>query len=207
MTFRYSATLGGFDDTPLVDFARDKEVIAFREHFYTVNEVPHVTCVVTYQDAIAPPAALQAAREIPPRPAPLRAPGYVRYMDDFALFGDDKSALKRAYGAIEAFAQDELKLALKSRATILAPVREGLPFLGWNLHRGTQRIRPHILRRLRRRLRHRAWERRSGRIAELMFGAALRSALTHLAHGDTQVLRRGWLCAFKDERRAFDDEL
>ncbi|MFN0008281.1 MAG: hypothetical protein ACKVXR_10260 [Planctomycetota bacterium] len=45
MTFRYSATLGGFDDTPLSDFARDKEVIAFRENFYVVNEVPHVTCI------------------------------------------------------------------------------------------------------------------------------------------------------------------
>jgi len=69
LTFRYSATLGGFDDTPLVDFIRDKEVIAFRESFYAVNEVPHVTCVLTYQDAIVPRAALEAAREIPPRPA------------------------------------------------------------------------------------------------------------------------------------------
>ena len=43
MTFRYSATLGGFDDTPLVDFIRDKEVLSFREHFYAVNEVPHLT--------------------------------------------------------------------------------------------------------------------------------------------------------------------
>jgi len=73
MTFRYSATLGGFDDTPLVDFARDKEVIAFRENFYVVNEVPHVTCVITYQDAIVPQAALDAAREIAPRP-PANAP-------------------------------------------------------------------------------------------------------------------------------------
>lgn len=68
-TFRYSATLGGFDDTPLVDFARDKEIVAFREHFYTVNEVPHLTCVVHYQDAIVPAEALQAAREIQPRMA------------------------------------------------------------------------------------------------------------------------------------------
>lgn len=75
VTFRYSATLGGFDDTPLSDFARDKEVIAFREHFYTVNEVPHVTCVVTYQDAVVPQAALQAAREIPPRAAPAQGNG------------------------------------------------------------------------------------------------------------------------------------
>jgi len=68
LTFRYSATLGGFDDNALVDFARDKEVIAFREHFYVVNEVPHLSCIVHYQDAIVPRAALEAAREIPARP-------------------------------------------------------------------------------------------------------------------------------------------
>lgn len=68
LTFRYSATLGGFDDTPLVDFTRDKEVIAFREHFYLVNEVPHLSCVVHYQDAVVPQLALDAAREIPSRP-------------------------------------------------------------------------------------------------------------------------------------------
>ena len=54
VTFRYSATLGGFDDTALVDFTRDKEVITLREHFYLVNDTPHLTCVVTYQDAIVP---------------------------------------------------------------------------------------------------------------------------------------------------------
>ncbi|MBI5362393.1 MAG: RNA-dependent DNA polymerase [Planctomycetes bacterium] len=123
----------------------------------------------------------------------LGATGYVRYMDDFALFGDDQLALKHAHGAIEAFARDELHLALKTRATILAPVREGLPFLGWNLRRGTQRIRPKNLCRLRRRLRHRAWELRTGRIDASIFAASLRSASTHLAHGDTLDLRRRWL--------------
>lgn len=63
MTFRYSATLGGFDSEPLRDFLRDKEVIAFREHFFCVNDVPHLTCIVTYQTAIVPQAALDAARE------------------------------------------------------------------------------------------------------------------------------------------------
>jgi superfamily II DNA helicase RecQ len=69
-TFRYSATLGGFDDGVLQDFVRDKEVVAFREHFYAVNEVPHVTCVLTYQDAVVPAAVLQLAHEIPPRERP-----------------------------------------------------------------------------------------------------------------------------------------
>lgn len=66
LTFRYSATLGGFDDTALVDFTRDKEVIAFREHFYAVNETPHLTCIVHYQDAVVPQAALEYARQAAP---------------------------------------------------------------------------------------------------------------------------------------------
>ena len=119
--------------------------------------------------------------------------GYVRYMDDFALFADNKLALQRAHGAIEAFVRDELRLALKTRATILAPVREGLPFLGWRLYPGTMRVRPQNLQRLRRRVRHRAWEHRTGRIDDSVLEAALRSAFTHLAVGDTLALRRGWM--------------
>ena len=73
MTFRYSATLGGFDDTPLCAFIRDKELLSLREHFFAVNEVPHLACVVTYRDAVVPPEVLQAAREIP-RPQPSQSP-------------------------------------------------------------------------------------------------------------------------------------
>ena len=52
ITFRYSATLGGFDDTAFAEFIRDKEVLSFREHFYLLNDVPHLTCVVSYQDPV-----------------------------------------------------------------------------------------------------------------------------------------------------------
>ena len=69
LTFRYSATLGGFDDTALIDFTRDKEVIAFREHFYVVNEVPHLSCIVHYQDAVIPPEVMEEARRVPRRNA------------------------------------------------------------------------------------------------------------------------------------------
>lgn len=75
-TFRYSASLGGFDDTPLTQFVRDKEVLAFREHFFTVNEVPHLACVVTWQEAVVREENLQLARELrePPAIDPSRAP-------------------------------------------------------------------------------------------------------------------------------------
>lgn len=66
-TFRYSATLGGFDDTSLSNFVRDKEVISFREHFFTVNEVPHLACVLIWQDALVASEDLETARSIQPR--------------------------------------------------------------------------------------------------------------------------------------------
>lgn len=63
-TFRYSATLGGFDETPLASFLRDKEVLAFREHFFHINDTPHLTCIVTWQDAVVGEAELEAARAL-----------------------------------------------------------------------------------------------------------------------------------------------
>ena len=76
ITFRYSATIGGFDDSALCEFIRDKEVLSFREHFYSVNDVPHLTCVVSYQDPVISPRDLDAARQIEQDPG--GAQGYSR---------------------------------------------------------------------------------------------------------------------------------
>ncbi len=66
LTFRYSASVGGFDDSPLSEFVRDKDVLSFREHFFRVNEIPHLTCVISYEDrAVAAPSvpvAMPAAK-------------------------------------------------------------------------------------------------------------------------------------------------
>ncbi len=73
-TLRYSESLGGFDGRPLDDFTRHVELIAFREHFFLVNDVPHVLCVVTWQS----PALSNGGDNDEPEPAgldgPLRAP-------------------------------------------------------------------------------------------------------------------------------------
>ncbi len=62
-TLRYTATLGGFDERPVQEFARHKEVVVFREHFFTVHDVPNLACVLTWQDAaVTEPDALPAPR-------------------------------------------------------------------------------------------------------------------------------------------------
>ena len=120
----------------------------------------------------------------------LRVPGYLRYMDDFGLLADSKSRLVSARDAVEGFLGEELQLALKARATVLAPSTQGMPFLGWRVYRGMLRLRPSNRRRMRARVRHRLWEYRTRRIDEEHLCASLRSVCEHLRHGNTLSLRR-----------------
>ncbi len=54
-TLRYSDTLGGFADEALQQFLRDKSLLAFREHFFCVHDVPHLLCVVSCQESATRP--------------------------------------------------------------------------------------------------------------------------------------------------------
>lgn len=120
----------------------------------------------------------------------LRVPGYVRYMDDFVLFADEKAPLAAWHDEVAGFLAQRLGLELKQRATLLAPARQGLPFLGWRLYRGTTRLRPQNLRRTRARLRRRVWEHRTGRIDDQRLLASVASVMEHLRHGRSAGLRR-----------------
>lgn len=117
--------------------------------------------------------------------------GYVRYMDDFVLFGDSKHLLEeRRAEVVQWLAAHHLQP--KESATILAPVRQGLPFLGFNLHRGITRLRPENLRRTRHKLRQRQRQWECGAIDDRRLADCTRSVLAHLNHGNTMALRRSW---------------
>jgi ATP-dependent DNA helicase RecQ len=48
ITLRFSSTLDGFDDTPLRDFIKDKEVVSMQNHFFIKNDSPYLTIVINY---------------------------------------------------------------------------------------------------------------------------------------------------------------
>jgi RNA-directed DNA polymerase len=78
--------------------------------------------------------------------------GYVRYMDDFVAWGDDREALTDVRSRIEAFLADNLKLSLKRRSPVTT-VGRGMTFLGyrvfaWGLLPGA-RMKRRFIRRLR----------------------------------------------------------
>ena len=120
----------------------------------------------------------------------LRARGYVRYMDDLLLFADSKASLRDAHGRIRAFLEEGLRLELKAEATVLAPVSEGVPFLGLRLWPGAVRLDGAGKRRFLRALRSGAEDLRCGRRSEEGLSASMRSRLGHAAHADTLGLRR-----------------
>ena len=91
----------------------------------------------------------------------LRPCAYVRYMDDFVLWGRGRQEMSGWLTAIRAFLSDALGLILKDSATEIAPAARGLSFLGFRIlpdrirlgQRSLQRLRGH-LRRFRKK-----WER------------------------------------------------
>jgi hypothetical protein len=127
----------------------------------------------------------------------------LRYMDDFVLFADSKPWLRQAHAEI-ARHLGAFGLELKARATVLAPARQGLPFLGFRIYRSTVRLRPDNLRRTRARLRQHQWQFDHGVLDEYRLADCTRSVTAHLAHGDTLALRRSW---FTDKDTAADRQL
>jgi ATP-dependent DNA helicase RecQ len=48
ITLRFNSVLDGFDDAPLRDFIKDKEVISIRDHFFVRNDQPYLAVVINY---------------------------------------------------------------------------------------------------------------------------------------------------------------
>jgi len=136
----------------------------------------------------------------------LRPGGYVRYMDDMVLFGDNKQTLWSHADACREFLGAHLRLTLKPRATLLAPVDQGLPFLGRRVFPHLIRLRRENLRRSLDRLRRKHQRLLSGRLNADAWERSLASTFAHLAmaddHADTRALRRRVAQCFCQESNA-----
>jgi hypothetical protein len=95
----------------------------------------------------------------------LRVPGYLRYMDDFILWGHEREVLMKAREGVEK-ALDGIGLQLKKRAHP-EKVRGGVPFLGHTVH--PFRMEPDRRARVRffRKIRSLEWQANEGIIDEL----------------------------------------
>jgi hypothetical protein len=124
--------------------------------------------------------------------------GYVRYVDDFALFADDKRTLWRWREAIVARLA-QLRLTIHEAQAIPRPVGDGSPFLGFVIYPAHRRLKPRkghaFVRRLKRMLA--AGDGADDAHAmEATVVASLQGWINHVRYGDTWGLRQKTLRVF-----------
>lgn len=119
----------------------------------------------------------------------LHCHGYVRYADDFLLFGDDKSELRARRVEIITFLET-LRLRLHEERAQVFPTRDGIPFLGFRLFTDHRRLRKDNARDFTRRLRALSQAYAAGELDWDKLGERVTSWVAHARFGDTYRLRQ-----------------
>jgi len=120
----------------------------------------------------------------------LRPELYLRYVDDFVLFGDDQGHLNRLAGRVREFLES-LRLVLHDRKCRVYRCAGGVTLLGWRILPGQVRLaRPNVVR-MRRRLKKMAALHDAGQLPLEDVRQRVQAWLGHAAFGDTWQLRRG----------------
>ncbi len=118
---------------------------------------------------------------------------YLRYMDDMLFFADTKRTLYGVLDMVEHFIDTRLLLRLKASATQVAPVSEGIPFLGFRIFSGMIRVQRKSLRRFQKRLRYMESAFVNGEISMEELSASIQSMIAHMSHANTQRMRQSLL--------------
>lgn len=119
----------------------------------------------------------------------LRVPGYVRYVDDLAIFHDDPHALRAVRDALRECLAAR-RLSPHPRKTWIAPTSDSATFLGFELAPGGRRRLPaDNVRRFRNRLRGLRDRWRAGSVTADDVQARIGAWVAHASHADTWRLR------------------
>jgi len=115
--------------------------------------------------------------------------GYVRYMDDFALWHNDREVLAAMAREIETFASEELGLTLKPPR--IQQVGVGMDFLGHRVHREGNRLNRRSRRRFKLKVDSIDKNLRCGDLSEAEAQERLTAAVAFTRHAACTNWRRG----------------
>ncbi len=113
---------------------------------------------------------------------------YLRYVDDFALFSDNKAKLYEWKGAVIARLALE-RLTIHEAATQVLPTRCGIPWLGFVLYPTHRLIKRRNAVNFTRRLERNLDAYRTGRISFAELDAGVKGWINHVRYADTWGLR------------------
>jgi hypothetical protein len=115
---------------------------------------------------------------------------YIRYMDDFVFFHNDKEQLKQWKKETERFLYENLALTLKDSASYLNRSCHGLSYLGARIFPNMLRIHPDTLRRSKKGFSKRRHEYEHGLIDEATYLLSLNSLHAHIRFFTNTSFRR-----------------
>ena len=118
----------------------------------------------------------------------LKCVAYVRYVDDLLLFADDKRVLWEWKTRLAEFLP-ALRLVAHPRKTVVYPVADGIPFLGWQIYPTHRRLKRANVRAFVRRFREQVAALQRGEMTFDELTTRTRSWIAHAEHGDTFHLR------------------
>jgi RNA-directed DNA polymerase len=122
---------------------------------------------------------------------------YVRYVDDFALFHDDKALLADWRARIVDFMATRLRLRLHENAAHVQPCATGIPWLGFVVWPDRRRVKARKVVQATRRLQalYDAWC--NDEISFGEFDASVQGWINHVRHADSLGLREHVLGRFE----------
>ena len=115
---------------------------------------------------------------------------YIRYMDDFVVFTDDRSGIRGLLDRMRAYLNDELGLKVKENGVVINTSMHGLGFLGVRIFPSTVRLHRKNLTRCLRKIRLREREYSRGQIDEERLVLSVSSIVAHMAQFNTLTLRK-----------------
>jgi retron-type reverse transcriptase len=119
----------------------------------------------------------------------LKVEKYLRYVDDFALFSNDREFLVDARYSIEEYLAG-LRLKIHPVKSQLFETNSGANFLGFRILPDRIRVRTENLRRGKRRLKKMQDDYIQGKISLEKVSQSIQSWFAHLEHGDTWQLKQ-----------------
>ena len=120
----------------------------------------------------------------------LSLPYYIRYMDDFVVFDNDKEKLKEVRDKLIEFAHCELCLKTKERAVFIQKRENGIGFLGYRVFRGLIRIKNKNVHRMKRKILFAERRFHAGEISEEQLAASVQSMIVYFKLANSRNLMR-----------------
>lgn len=119
----------------------------------------------------------------------LQIKGYVRYVDDFAVFGEDKIQLIFIKSQLSDYLAIHLRLTLHPKKTVIFPTDNGISFLGQRVFPEYRLLKNENLRRFKKRLKKRVKLYKAGKITPAKMECQLNSWRGHAMQAHTKTLR------------------